>query len=375
MLYSKGANVYTDAITDSAHGFHNVLRWNGSRLDTLKGLNANGHILSMLETSLGELLVTGSFRDSADTYIGTAVATQHGTNYIARWTGQGWDTLGHSNKRLDKNFPGIIYTMVEDKLGNIYAAGAIPDNLCIPPYRRMLVMKWDGSQWSKLESAISNLNAGGNIYSLACDRQNNIYETGEWPNTDSPMVSKWDGSNWSAVGKMASVPGMGGAYNLITDSKGNLYAAGHLVDGSNGQYVAKWDGKNWSNLGNGYFNGDVSSLAIDNADGLYAAGFFTNTAQKPYVAKIGGKPTATPNVAAEGVVKVYPNPAKDILIIQTSLVNAHLRLADQTGKTLKEQSLTSGREQVSMSDVPAGLYLIIVTDATGNTHYQKLCKQ
>jgi hypothetical protein len=62
-------------------------------------------------------------------------------------------------------------------------------------------------------------------------------------------------------------------------------------------------------------------------------------------------------------IKMYPNPAKDVLYVDGFSANAMLSLFDVTGKLLFTQRLSS--KQVNIRHLANGLYMIRITDKKG----------
>jgi fimbrial isopeptide formation D2 family protein len=62
---------------------------------------------------------------------------------------------------------------------------------------------------------------------------------------------------------------------------------------------------------------------------------------------------------AERIAQVYPNPAQDVLIVQlNNSETADIHLRGITGKTIWNRSVSNGKAVVSVSDLPAGVYLL-----------------
>ena len=62
-------------------------------------------------------------------------------------------------------------------------------------------------------------------------------------------------------------------------------------------------------------------------------------------------------------IKIYPNPTKDVLIVEGFSVNAMASLFDATGKLLLTQKLSS--KQINIGHLLSGIYLIRITDKKG----------
>jgi hypothetical protein len=80
--------------------------------------------------------------------------------------------------------------------------------------------------------------------------------------------------------------------------------------------------------------------------------------------------TAVSNVQ-NPLIKIYPNPAKDVIFIDGFSANAVVSLYDATGKLLFTQVLTS--KQIDISNLRSGIYLLRITEKKGFT-LKKLIK-
>lgn len=67
-------------------------------------------------------------------------------------------------------------------------------------------------------------------------------------------------------------------------------------------------------------------------------------------------------------VRVFPNPAKDLLFVQLpdGVAAANIVITDLPGRTLKSASISSGSATVSLAGIPAGVYILSV-EAAGQT--------
>jgi len=193
-----------------------------------------------------------------------------------------WVEVGINNYALNAN--NIIYAVITDAAGNVYAAGAFTDSTV-----HSFVARWTGdSIWVPLDT--NTLHANGYIYSLAADKAGNIYAAGAF--TDRPFdyegniyVAKWNGTHWSELGTGGISPvtnAYGSAiYSLAVDDSGYVYAAGEFKDANNKYYVAKWNGAAWSELGTGSnainANYYIHNIVTDHSGNIYAAGAFADS--------------------------------------------------------------------------------------------------
>jgi hypothetical protein len=76
------------------------------------------------------------------------------------------------------------------------------------------------------------------------------------------------------------------------------------------------------------------------------------------------KPTGVANtIAADRLLKVYPNPASDYLTVETDNVSGktlQLNVFDIAGRMLKNVQTTTAKTQISIADMPSGVYMLNV---------------
>ncbi|MFO0434603.1 MAG: T9SS type A sorting domain-containing protein, partial [Sphingobacteriaceae bacterium] len=66
-------------------------------------------------------------------------------------------------------------------------------------------------------------------------------------------------------------------------------------------------------------------------------------------------------------LQVYPNPAKDVVVVKSELKNAKLLLviSDATGRVVSTETIDSNEEKVNISGFANGVYLLSIKE--GNT--------
>jgi formylglycine-generating enzyme required for sulfatase activity len=215
------------------------------------GSGMNDNVGALAVDSSGSLFAGGSF-----TTAGGAAA-----NYIARWDGMTWSTLGSG---MDVPYVG---SFAFDGSGNIIAGGNFTTAGGVTVNH---VARWDGMTWSSLGSGTN-----GGISCLAFDSSGNLYAGGSFTTaggTAANNIAKWDGMTWSPLGSGTN----DAVLSLVFDDSGNLYAGGYFTTagGISVNRIAKWDGASWSPLGSG-MNGHVLKVVIDSSGNLYAGGYFT----------------------------------------------------------------------------------------------------
>jgi hypothetical protein len=198
------------------------------------------------------------------------------TNYISRWDGSHWSTLGLG---ANSNVNVLVLAVSGGKVyaGGQFTAVANGDGVAVAATN---IAVWDGSSWSALGSGVN----GYYVQALAVSGSN-VYAGGFFSQAGGVAannIAKWNGSSWSALDG-----GTGSPVAALAVSGNELYAGGDfLAAGSvTAKNIAKWDGSRWSALGSGV-NAQVVGLAVSGGD-LYAAGNFTLAGRKAagYVAK------------------------------------------------------------------------------------------
>jgi hypothetical protein len=75
-------------------------------------------------------------------------------------------------------------------------------------------------------------------------------------------------------------------------------------------------------------------------------------------------------------INVWPNPAKSSVYIQNNGTDNNLRMMiyDPFGKTIASNILHAGKNEVNISNLPAGTYIVHTQNASGETQNQKIVK-
>lgn len=75
---------------------------------------------------------------------------------------------------------------------------------------------------------------------------------------------------------------------------------------------------------------------------------------------------------AEAIFSIWPNPATDVVMVKLrAAFNGKVQLLSMNGKLLLEQELSNAAEQISLRDLPKGVYVICVWNS-GKSYRQKL---
>jgi len=238
-------------------------------------------------------------------------------NYIAKWDGQKWTSLGEGTSAPDGGVqwePGsgiplpyvrVIYPVTEETAlgpprlyvgGNFtHAGGQLVNGIAT----------WDGANWAPVGGGFGGFQLTVRGLLMWDDGTGQaLYACGFFTEAEgkpASLIAKWDGTQWTEVGG-----GLGGAQDSPTalnmllwdDGLGEAlyvwggfgFAGDHVSSTHN---IAKWDGVEWHTLGDG-MDGRVSTAAVwDDGTGeaLYAGGRFTTADGEPaeHIAKWDGE--------------------------------------------------------------------------------------
>lgn len=102
----------------------------------------------------------------------------------------------------------------------------------------------------------------------------------------------------------------------------------------------------------------------DNQVGQYGNGTVGNPVYVPTLMTGLCATLSTDEFQQENVFTMYPNPAKDVVILQYDLAvaNATVEVFDLTGRLIQNVALNSfsGTNELHVSTYPAGVYLVLV---------------
>lgn len=360
------AGDFNDQFTYGIGGDY-VAEWNGTTWSEVNNISNphinNANIFSLTIDPHNNIYATEYYINYPD----TAYA------YVAEWNGTNWIEVGAGANAFHPD--SVILSLANDGNGNVYAAGEFTD-----AQNYIYVAKWNGTTWSELGTGANALNANSPIKSVITDDAGNVYAAGYFTNASGkPYVAKWDGSTWSDLGNSAIALNPDSVleifYALVADHAGNIYAAGSLKD-SIGYYVAKWDGTNWTKL-----HTDTvwfSSLAVDESGNVYGGKsgiYYSGIQAGGFVARLNfSNLNGLSSVSnANDVIKIYPNPANNMLHIASDETLTEVRVYDMIGEIVIEEQAEI--KDLNIASLASGIYSISLQTSSGKTAMAKFCKQ
>lgn len=268
--------------------------------------------------------------------------------------------------------------------------------------------------------------------SLDVDDEGNVYLTGDFmetvdfdpgPNLQN-LVSNGDAdafiARYDSHGELSFVFSMGdfasdGGRSIKVDSEDNLYVVGDFsgsLDIDPGTDVVTLSSEGFGNTDffmakyttsgefvgaksiGGYIMGNLNSdtgnsVDVDASGNIYVSGLFSATvdfdpgpaivniqSQGPigsYVAKFASPILSVPEVV-KNKLKLYPNPVKDLLTLQSETPLTVAWLTDLTGRRIGELKQNGSIWQSNLATLPNGVYIIETVDNQGNLLTYKVVK-
>jgi len=183
-------------------------------------------------------------------------------------------------------------------------------------------------------------------------------------------------SPYSGDGSIATSCHMG-PLGITVDPIGNIYIADHanskvervntvgIVNTVAGSGVAGFSGDGGPATAAAFYY--VEHVAVDNCGNVYIADFGNKRIRKvTFSPSCDPTKLSAPTVGYEDIISVYPNPAGDVLHINT--VNGKyqtLTITNSIGQVMLQQNITAAETAVPVSKLPAGVYYISLRGSGG----------
>jgi hypothetical protein len=118
-----------------------------------------------------------------------------------------------------------------------------------------------------------------------------------------------------------------------------------------------------------YSSNAPDSITVIFASSADGANYNASVGTKLYIDEIGLEyfPMSTEKTDKNSVLAVFPNPASDYLIIESGngVKTVQLKIYNSTGSLMKNKLLNSTKEELLISDLPAGMYFYSVSKSDG----------
>jgi len=212
-----------------------------------------------------------------------------------------------------------------------------------------------GTNWNNISGALPNLWVTKCL--LDPTDVNTIYVTFSgyrYANNASHVFKSTDaGASWIDIGNtLPDIP----VNDIVKDSYGNLIIATDV-----GVFASNDEGVSWVPLDNNLPSVPVTDLYIDETQQyLYAATY----GRSAYKTNLSGDILSAASNKALAALKLYPNPASDL--IKISLPEQFIELSivfyESNGKKIYETSIDKNNETIDTSHLKAGIYYLKISN-------------
>jgi hypothetical protein len=355
LVVGSNGDVYAGGNFSQAGGLpaNYIARWNGSAWSSMGTGPANGvnsFVRALAVAGNGDLYAGGNFSQA-----GGVTA-----NNVAKWNGTTWSSLGTGGANgVDV---GVIALAVSGN-SEVYVGGYFTRAGSIAA---SYIAKWNGTTWSNLDSGLNS-----NVLGLAVAGNGNVYVSGSFTQAGgiaANRVARWDGTAWNSLGTGTANGVNSYVVALTTASNGDVYVGSSYMSRAGGiavNQIAKWDGTAWSPLGTGV-NRQVYALATGPMGKLYVGGDFTTTGDgSKLMARFAiydpAAPLATTAAKAAPAAQLYPNPAHGAatLRLPAGAPRQPLTLSDALGRTVRRYPAPAASDaELDLRGLPAGTYVV-----------------
>ncbi len=391
---------------------------------SMGGTNGGDLGLAIAIDRVGNVYTTGYFYSTVDfdPGIGTYYLSAHGNQqdiFISKLDSEGnfvWaksigNTLGDQGNSIAVDSIGNVYTTGKFEGTVDFDPGAGTYNLTCVGISSVFISKLDSAGnfvWAKGMGGLSNSSSTGE--SIGVDASGNVCSTGWFEATVDfdpgagtydltaignydIFISKLDAlGNFIWAGRIGAASGNSGL-SLALDASGNIYTTGifagtadfdpgvgvYNLTSTGGLYILKLDTAGTFTWAASMGGSRGYSIALDPSENIYTTGYFQNVAdfdpgagiysltssggQDVFILKIDTiNVTGIKNIRNENGSAVYPNPANDVITIQSS--NAVLGfpyiITDEVGRHLVSGHISNITMQVDIGYLAAGFYFMQV---------------
>ena len=378
----------------------------GSRLNNGNGTNAghvrvfqwNGTAWSQMGSDIGGVASGDEFGSSVSLNgLGNRLAVgaegndinglNSGHVRIYEWNGTAWTQLGQDiyGDSLNDN-SGFAVSF--NSMGNRLAIGTPLNDGNGRDAGQVRIFDWNGTAWVQVGADIDgeaagdrsgssiSLNAFGNQVAIGAP-----FNNGNGGNAGHVRAYRWNGTTWIQVG--TDIDGEAFDDNCGTsvsmNTSGTRIAVGSQLNSGNGYRsghvrLYEWNGTAWIQIGSdldGEAANDWSgkSISINAAGNQVAVGAWLNDGNGNEAGHVRvfeyNLPTNITKVETQESFSVYPNPAKDIITLETqNSIGEVAQINSITSALLLEFRIVKEKEKLDVSELQNGIYFLKVGELT-----------
>lgn len=362
---------------------------------------------------IGDIIITGYFESPTLNFNGTTLTNSGGSDiFVVKYNQSGNIIWAKSN---GGNFNDTSYGIAIDNFNNIYIAGDFKSNTITFGTNTftntnagnpdIIVVKYDALGnvvWAKQTGGSSEEYA----YGICSDTNNNIVVSGYFQSTSinfgtgalikhgtyNSYVVKYNSNGIPLWSKNTTSTYTNKSYAVTTDGADNVIITGSYYSGNmffgtytlsnvgdNDIYVAKYDPTGnflWAKGSGGlaadfgygisaHSNGNLHVIGIFNSTSISFDTFTLNTSGSAdvFIGKIGNNIIGINEIMNEAeMIKIFPNPTSDYIIIENIKHFTSLDLFDCSGNFVQNLSFLNSNTKINLKNLKKGIYYLSVLD-------------
>ena len=234
--------------------------------------------------------------------------------------------------------------------------------------------KWFGTQmqgvsvfnnttFNNISKATMDSLVDDNVFAVAIDKLGQ-----KWIGTRYGISKLGTSNNW-----LINYRPVNGIYNewvhdIKIDSNNHVWVVcftDYNIDGG----ISVFNGTSWQSysIADGLADKQVIRLAVDKNNEVWIA---TGNGVSRFANQVGISKNQT-----DAHFSVSPNPANDVLYINHDKNAVRLSIYNLLGSLIIDYALTGTSNSIDINDIPAGMYIVQLTDKNNNSYSTKLIKQ
>jgi hypothetical protein len=163
---------------------------------------------------------------------------QASTTLVEHWNGHFWSLV--ATPGLGGGGGSSLWGVSAVSASDVWAAGNYYDGTQFAT----LVMHWDGTSWTVVDSPSPGGANGSYLQSVSARSANDVWAVGH--TYDGTLIEHWDGSAWTVV----KSPGGVGVHltGVSAISATSAFAVGNTYGAFSRTFILHWNGKTWSRV-------------------------------------------------------------------------------------------------------------------------------
>jgi hypothetical protein len=364
-------------------GYTRVYEWNGTDYiqkgtDIIGESNDNNSGTAVSLSANGNIIAIGAGSNSG------VNGSSSGHCRVFEWSGTAWVQKGTDiDGEATNDFSGNAVSI--NASGNIVAIGAAGNDGAGSNFGHVRVFEWNGISWVQKGADIDGEATVGSFGStLSIDAIGTTFiasgHSGSNGSAGSIKIFTWNGTNW--VQKGATISGVNGSdffgTSVDINADGSTIIAGTTGGGIIAGYakVFKFIGGVWVQQGAdliGEVNGDQfgRSASISSNGSIVAVGTPFNDGNGINAGHVRAFQNNlilnTDDVTDINFFKIYPNPTRDVVKIQSSKAIVSYQVFSIEGRIVEQKDALNLTEfSIDIHNLSAGTYILMVTTKKGS---------